>query len=51
MPTSDRTTVHIAMPTREERELLRLLSPAERLAAIVEAARKKAAALGEDGKR
>lgn len=43
---NDRTTIHISKPTKEERALLRLLSPAERLAALVEAARKKAAALG-----
>lgn len=47
MAKPDRTTVHIPLPTREERDLLRLLTPAERLAAMVEAARKKAAALGE----
>jgi hypothetical protein len=44
----DRTTIHVAMPTKEERELLRLLTPAEKLAALVEAARLKASRLSEE---
>lgn len=40
-----RTTIHIAMPTKDERELLRLLTPAERLTAMLDAARRKAAKL------
>jgi len=43
----DRTTIHVAMPTQEERELLRLLTPVEKLAALLEAARTKAARLGD----
>lgn len=42
---SDRTTIHISKPTKEERALLRLLSSEERLAALVEAARRKAGQL------
>lgn len=45
--TSERTTVHIALPTKDERELLRLLTPAEKLAVLLDAARRKAARLGE----
>ena len=43
---ADRTTVHIARPAPEEYVLLRLLSPEERLQAILTAARAKAATLG-----
>lgn len=41
-----RTTVHIAKPAPEEYTLLRLLSPEEKLAAMVAAARAKAARIG-----
>lgn len=44
---NERTTVHIAMPTSEERDLLRLLTPKEKLEAMVEAAKQKAMRLGE----
>jgi hypothetical protein len=43
---ADRTTVHIARPAPDEYVLLRLLSPAERLQAMLTAARAKAATLG-----
>lgn len=46
----ERTTVHVAKPSQEERDLLRLLTAAEKLAALVEAARAKAARLGEETK-
>lgn len=45
---SERTTVHVAMPTKEERELLRLLTASEKLEAMLEAARRKAVRLSEE---
>lgn len=43
---ADRTTIHVARPSPEEQSLLRLLSPAEKLQAMLAAARAKAARIG-----
>ena len=45
MTKDGRTTVHIAKPTAEEHALLRVLTAEEKLAAMVAAAREKAARL------
>jgi hypothetical protein len=44
---ASRTTIHVAKPTPEEQSLLRVLTPAEKLQALLAAARAKAARLGQ----
>jgi hypothetical protein len=46
MSSQERMTIHIKRPTEEDHALLRLLSPAEKLQALLAAAKAKAARLG-----